>query len=1010
METLPYGLNVDEIVTANALEEIEVDRLGYSNHHNDLNPQVMFASFSDESFDTYSDYNRVFVKGNTIPLKFPAFGESYPDGSGVGVGTGLKYNTGTLIVQCQLPISAIRVKPPCTLEVSISSNFDDITQFVGATITSGDGTCSELSLSSNVSNFLVLDHVGSLNLYEIEVFTPIVLLPFSTFPVMNNGKTLPYLVSNLGSLNVVRKGGLQNETFTVCTADISKSFGNTRISQKSVHNLSLEQFYLEEASLHEHILRDANSIFPIISAIERNCFNHQKMTQRSLNLINESDSEKMRDLECRIVSEMSTTGVPQLLFNGIAAPQNLEIIADVKYFFQPESIEINGTSVSEVKLSEGNSVIYKKNNVSIGIINAVKKIPTEIYETPNFFMNEYSLEEILNDVSNVSNSLNLLTSTRTPNFGNTISHAAFIDENGKTLNCEECIFLPADVKTISVYCSDTSVPVQILIDGDMKYEIQVSNERLSIVTIELPSEAGVHTLTTNNGSNSLFRISEKSVIHAPMHPSYYTSGQLERDTFSSSSLMIVAQLNNFDLIDDTTMIAKSNSSLISIQDIFFHEDNYSCTNALFCRKKAIDLKNPNILFDHFDSAWDLCSEHPWLACLNVRDGCIVVHAQLSFTNFTFWWNPTTLSDVTIIQGQSCVFITNNKLVIEDSTNRFECDASSIELSKWNHITFTSNSFTVNGITITTTVTTVISNTHRIIPSGTVVGTNPTLNLKPLLTQNASYLVLQDFTTDRLHESEIILQNIDLISSFEMTVINTDTLVDTLTWANTGTGTLPEQIFKLNNHTNPISHITGINLPFSISYISMKFTSCGYIKNVCCYTDTVPNIVIKDGFENRDNVIDFQRQTVSSICTNQEENTVKTEHYNQTNVASDGTFRYIVNSVPSSFYVTPPSLIMMNTSQTTPYSILQSLLILFNRRIEVFLRDDSTLFTMSGSDGSTTLLRASFCTLLSSQISIPNSFLNLSPATTYTIHLARARLFQFEGHVPCLETSISFSTA
>ena len=148
----------------------------------------------------------------------------------------------------------------------------------------------------------------------------------------------------------------------------------------------------------------------------------------------------------------------------------------------------------------------------------------------------------------------------------------------------------------------------------------------------------------------------------------------------------------------------------------------------------------------------------------------------------------------------------------------------------------------------------------------------------------------------------------------------------------------------------------------------------------------------------------------SVCTNQEQNTVKTEQYIQTNFAGDGTFRYIVASSPSSFYVTPPSLIMMSTSQTTQYSTQQSLLILFNRRIEVFIRDDSTLFTMSGSDGSTALLKASFCTLLSSQISIPNSFLNLSPATTYTIHLARARLFQFEGHVPCLETTISFSTA
>ena len=244
----------------------------------------------------------------------------------------------------------------------------------------------------------------------------------------------------------------------------------------------------------------------------------------------------------------------------------------------------------------------------------------------------------------------------------------------------------------------------------------------------------------------------------------------------------------------------------------------------------------------------------------------------------------------------------------------------------------------------------------------------------------------------------------------MTIVRSDSSFDTLIWQNTNTVSLPQQIFKLSSTTAHVSQITGINLPFSISKIELKFTPCGYIRNLCSYSDTIPNILMKTAFENRDIVIDFQRKSVLCVCTNQEQNAVRSEQYNQINSTVDGTSRYIVESLPSSFYVTPPSLIMMSTSQTTPYSTTQSLLILFNRKIEVFIRDDSTLFTMSGSDGSTTLLKATFCTLLSSQISIPNSFLNLSPATTYTIHLARARLFQFDGHVPCLDTTISFSTA
>lgn len=998
---IPYGLNVDNVVTVNSLNDLVVDALGYSNHHADLDPKIVFASFSDASFDVYTDYNRVFSKGNTNSLNFPAF--TYPTTSGFGVGLGLKYNTTTLIIHCSSPISAIKVKPPCTLEVSISSSVNDIAQFVGATMTSNDGYSSELSFLSNASNFIVLDHIGALSLNEIQVFTPTVSSTFSTFPISKTGKTLPYIVSAFGSLDVVRKGGLQNESFTIFTVDIGKSSLFTRISHKSFQNLSLEQFYLQEAELYDHILKDTNAIFPIISSIERNCFKHQRMTQNSLNLINESDDTKMSNLQCTIVSQLENG---TLFFNGIAAPQNFQIIAGIRYIFHPEPIEINGNSVSEVKLNDGESLVFEKNNTSIGIISAAKRTPTEIYELPDFFMNQVSLNDVLYEISNISTSLNSLSSNKTPNVGNTISHAAFIDETGKTLSCEESIFLPGDVKTISVYCSNETIPVQIFIDGQLKSEIQVSNKRLSVINIEVPSTAGVHSLTTNNGSNVLFRISEKSIVHAPVHPAYYTSGQLERDVFSSSVVKIIAQLNNFDLIDDTRMIARSNSSLVSIEDTTF--DSYTCTSALFCRKRAIDLKNLGATFDSFESKWDLCSEHPWLACLDVQNGCCVVHTQISFTNFTFWWYRTSMDNVTVIQGVSCVLISNNKLVVQDSTNTFECDASEIMLSKWNNIAFTNNSFTINGKNIHTTNT--LTNTSRIVPTNsTIVGTNPSLNLKPLLIQNAPNIVLQDFTTERINEGEIILEHIDLISSFDMTIVRSDSSFDTLIWQNTNTASLPQQVFKLSNTTATVSQITGINLPFSISKIELKFTPCGYIRNICSYSDTIPNIIMKSTFENRDTVIDFQTKSVLCVCTNQEQNTVKSEQYNQINSTLDGMSRYIVNSLSSSFYVTPPSLIMMSTSQTAPYSTTQSLLILFNRRIEVFIRDDSTLFTMSGSDGSTTLLKARFCTLLSSQIAIPNSFLNLSPATTYTIHLARARLFQFDGHVPCLDTTISFST-
>lgn len=999
---IPYALRVDQSVLADVLKDQEVEELGYSSQSNHLNPQVVFASFSDHTLVTYTDYNRVFTKGNNNPLVFPSFGASYPDGSGLGVGAGLKHNTGTLIIYCESAISAIRVKPMASLEVSILSGLNGIEQSVGFTSASENMTCSELSIPK-ATNFLMLDHIGALDLFEIELFTQELEFSFATFPILQNGKSLPYLVSKLNDLQVTRKGGLKTDRFSIYTVDLSKTFKNTRISYKDVYNISLEEIYSEEASLHEHILRDINALFPILSSIERNCFKHQEMTQSSLSSINKNDAEKLIDLECNIHSELVNG---QLFFNGILAPGRLEIFADVKYVFEPESIEISGVNVSAVKLSENENVLFKKNGISIGILNAVKKTPLEIYELPHGFMNDYSLNETLEEIMTVSELLGEFTSSKTPNSGNAVSHAAFIDEHGETLDCEESIFLPGDVRTISVYCSDASISVRIFIDGN---EVHITNGRFSIVEVELPHSAGVHSLSTDNGSNVLFRISEKSIVHAPIHPPYYTSGQLERDTFASTTLTFVAQHNNFDLLKDTSMIAKSNSSLVSIQDVEF--DDFSCTNALFCRKKAVDLKNPGVHVDTLGSAWDLCSEHPWLACLNVQEGCSIVHSSITLNHFTFLWYPTTtLSDVTIIQGEASVFVRNSKLILVNSSSGYECDIHGIELlSKWNHIAFTNNTFSINGEAV---ITHQSDNSYytRVTPSVTVIGTNPMIDLKQLLAQNVSEIQLQEFTRDRLRESEIILQNVDFISSFDMTVLHNDATFSTLTWSNTASGTLPDQRFKLQSDTKPIASILGLTLPHSIPSIELKFTKCGYIKNICVYRHTIPDVVIETGMRNRDTVIDFQTKSTPAICTNEEQSMVKTEHYQQTNMAYDGTFRWIMESVMSSFYVTPPSLIMMSTSQSTPYSTSQSLLILFNRRIEVFLRDDSTLFTITGSDASTMSIKARFCTLLSSQISIQNTFLSLSPGTMYTIHIAKARLFQFEGHVPCLESNIFFHTA
>ncbi len=1003
----PLGLNVDDIVEGEQLNEIIADELGYASEFSNLKQEVVFASFSDESIQTYTDYNRVFRKSNSSPLNFPASGETYPDSSGLGVGNGLKFNTGTLIIKTDKKVSGLRVKPECSLSVSVSSGLNGIPQFVGTTIPSDSVTgTSEFQFLQHATHFLILEHEGSLSLLEIELFTSTLVdaaapQNFAVFPIIKDTrKTLPYLVSTFNQLSVNRKGGLQNVEAVLFTVELSKHFEATRLASRDILNLPLEDLYLNEVNLYNHILKDANLIFPLLSAIERNCIRHRAKTQDSIAAINQDQHDFINQdqLECTILSELNEDGV--LMFNGIIATNEIHLVSNVRYIFSPETVEIEGTELSELRLSEGEIMLFGKNGSQLGSFKSNKTLPQNDYTIPTSFMNDESLETVLSDFTNSSSLLNT-SFEKTPNSGNVISHACFLNENGDSLTVEESLFLPGDTKNISVYCSEAGSSIQVLIDGQLNLEVSSPPERSLIIQVKLPTTAGVHCLSTNNGSNVLFRITKKSIIHPPVHPPYYTSGQLERDIFSTSTVEFIAQHNNFDLLPDSTITAQSQSSLISIDDVTF--DHFSCTSALYSRKKAVDLKNEGLSFEHLQCRWEFCSDHPWLACLNIQHGCTVLHSEINLDNFTISWYPTILTDLTLIQGKRCLFILDDKLTLSNEHEKFECNLHRLELSSWNHLAFTNERFIINGHEETTTRSNGGRNT---LTTTTVIGTCHQIDLEPVLVGNP--IDLPDFASDRLHECQIELTFGSFIPQIELTT--SDGVV--LTWENTNpTSQQANQSFQLTSlYSSDSIQIASINLPFSISMIKMKFASAGFIRNLCTYDSMIPAVVIDTGRKNRDCVIDFQRKLITSTCTNQELNIVKTEHYTQTNFsASAETNEFVESSVQSSFYVTPPSLIMMSTSQDAPYSTNQSILLLFNRRIETFPKDDSTLFTISGDDGTVTLVKARNVTLLSSQISISNTFLSLSPATNYNINLSAGRLFQTNGRVPNIEGNISFST-
>jgi hypothetical protein len=755
-----FGLNIDEFVTANPLAGRSSEYLGVSAANSDLRSRVVFASFSDSTVRTYSDYNRIFDAQNVVPLHFPSHEESFPDSRGIGIGLGLQYNKPTLVIECNQQISAIKLIPACVLTISVTSILETVaTQLLGQTVLSSDGTYSTLNLPA-VAGYLILEHMGSLDLIRIELFTESIRNnAFAVFPITTFRHTLPYLTVPQNELDVTRIGGLQNESATLFTTELARASWNTNLVSKAIINLSVESRYLEENQIYRSILNDTNALFPCISRMERNCIKHKKGAQDAIQTLNAVPA-----------TTTIVTVVPsifqdeQLFFHDKLAPSHMDIVAGVTYRFEPDNVEINGLNVSSVLLADGETVIYGINGTTIGVLRGHISTYKEILQVPVEFMSDTPLQDVLNDILSTERPFGNTTQQKTPNSGNVVTHAAFIDSSGTQMTCEQSIFLPSETRSVVVYCSEAGTDVSLSIDGVEEYIINIPNQQtFQVVEINLPINPGIHSLQSNKGSNVLFRISEKSIVHAPIHPPYYTSGQLDRDSFSSSQIEIIAQLNNFDLLPAASSIkAVSNTKLVNIPDVVFNE--FECQHALFCRHQIVDLKNSALSFEHAASFWAYCDDVPWLACLNAQNGCSIIYDEILLNNFTlYWYLENAATNRTLVQGTNCLFVQDNKLILL-LHEEYECDFSHFHLHQWNHIAFTASQFFINGVAQETVITPLGEKTNRtIILDKTIIGTCFDINL-----MNIGSINIPDFAVDRFVECVLTLTHTSQIMNFQMT--------------------------------------------------------------------------------------------------------------------------------------------------------------------------------------------------------------------------------------------------
>ena len=1039
------GLEVDGEFESPSLPDGEgEDDLGVVLPHNaGLRPRISFASFVDAHAENYSDLSRIFDSKNDLPLSLPAV-QSYPRNFAAPAPGGVAVCTMT--VHTDEEVDAVRIFP--AHDVSVFSV--DPREKLGV-LTEDDDGGSSASLRFAPTRALRFESVGALDLVRMQLYSAAAArqrAKAAVFPLNPAQKALPYLRARVGELTVRRLGGLYTGPARVVTAGLGPVVvgGGGRAAIAEILLMSVEEMYVRELQVYRSLRARCDEAFPVISAADRAAMRQEEHVRSAIAdfLVEQQRPLPSGELRCRVDASVQD-GV--LYLAGVASPAELDLVLGVVYEFDavvPLQVDYGDgqgyVSTHEVMLGDESSTTarFAVGGKFMGTFRSVRGSFNEEFSVPPLLFESLSLSDALVEVEQLVADMPAIQADGSPNEGTPVAHVAFLRADGAgEMTCEEAIFMPGDTVDVCAYSSEEDVVVAY-IDGAEAGSISVTREhKFAVSQVTLPVAPGVHALSTDNGSNVLFRISEKSVLHAPVHPQYYTSGQLEEDSLTSSPVELVLQHNNFDLIgggEGWVIEASSGASLVDIPDVVFAPGDMACRAAYLCRFERPVVSGGQTSAVHFAGGAKTvyCEDTPWLSCVDVSAGCVVVGGGYDrLDHFSLYWHPDWHPDssavascnVTLLQGSSgALFVRGGLLHLsrEGGACRVSDASDALRERKWTHICFTDEFFFIDGRRQPTSHV----QFPRLAPADKfVIGTAPALDLLPLIGGGPGGagvpepVLVPDYCRDRLTEECVVtLEHHVELNSFMMF-----TSGDVMVWvrraepgAEPGAGPGAEpvvQTFVLasGGTLGAGGSLVATTLPHDVRRFFLAFESAGAVRNVCLYSEKIPLAVVSEAHRNRDSVIDFGRRQVVAVCTNVESVAVKSESYaHHARVVSDAGARWMEPQSHSSFFVTPPSLVLLKTSQDAPYSVGQSLLLIFNRRIEVFIKSEETLFTLTSVHG-TAEIPASRCSLLSSQIHVSSQHLDLRAGTEYAIHLAAGRLFQFNGRVPCLEGTVFFST-
>lgn len=1019
----PYRFSIGDAVAHAAPQDVDVpDGLGYAADARDIGARVCFISSAGawgEARATYSDLDRVMHGMGSIHLD----AESYPGSRVTGIGIGLNPGWASVCITAGSDIVGVRVWPAVVLEVRAAPTLAgpfDVIAFTSAGHADDNNGSSVAAFGER--RVLMLSSSMSVHIDRIQLYTREAARGASAaFALFDETRMpVPYALSSGG--RTTRRGGVYAGGATLVTARLARESLAQRSTKVPLHATLVSDVYATEALVHDALMRATDGAFPLMARLMRTCVAQETYVRTSTlsRLV-----EYVPNATAVVNVEYDEAGIIRIE-GHVNRPLNL--VRGVTYVFTDHLAFFAEDGGGDPVVGDRISVGVDTRFVSYGsawtlVVGGVVVIREERAERvpsvlpPAEFVPGVPLDHIVAEIEAVVREMPAFEIAPGTNAGHVVHHIALLDADHVTeLSCDRAVFLPGAEVVFAVYGTHEGTAI-IHIDYDTNDPIPVilDESRRSLASFVAPLTPGVHVAWSATSSIVSFRVCAASVVHAPMHPPYYTSAQSAGDPFASVPRHVVIEHPRIDLVPLSGAVRiRSNATFLDMShapDVAM-SSQHSLHAGLLCKLGVLDVRPGSVAEAHFvdesgtvmpwESASGFCDNGvPWSVCSDVSAGLMVVHgAPHDLCDFTMWWKPASAADVTVVHGHDVAICTRaGRLVVEfvGGAVRTLTDAVSALVGAWHMIAVTSGRMYIDGVVVPADVSVHREHAPR-IGGGIVLGCPPDIDLRAL--SDGQVVVFDEDARARATECTMRVAAAP-VTGAEAVLTFGGVVVATFVWdgwAFRCVGSLPPAADGIVGASEAVLH----------------FGSAGHVRSLMMYTDTLTSAHIARASSDFDAVIGFARVPVVIRGPVVEQEVAVSDVFDIVASYVDGGDEtrpaWMSAATPTSAYVTPASLLMLGIlGGAGSVDPLLDLVVMFNVQIEDFSTSASAAdaFEIRGSDGSASSVPASACRLASTRIILTG--LGLVNEVTYTLSLSAGRFFNVHGRVPCVASSVVFTT-